>query len=126
TLGSKFDPSESLNATSSSQNSLYLLAELSSILMNEAWWQILHKLSKLLKPYNEHVESFNYLIDEWENLLAQEVEAKQNENEDTDYDLEVDIDKYLLTQMHPAVDIGAKWYICEIFADNLEAPYDIN
>lgn len=52
TLGSKFDPSESLNATSSSQNSLYLPAELSSILMNEAWWQILHKLSKLLKPYS--------------------------------------------------------------------------
>lgn len=75
---------------------------------------------------DEHVESFNYLIDEWENLLAQEVEAKQNENEDTDYDLEVDIDEYLLTQTHPAVDIGAKWYICEIFADNLEAPYDIN
>ncbi|CAG8848664.1 9108_t:CDS:1, partial [Gigaspora margarita] len=51
TLSSKFDPSESLNITSSSQNSLYLLAELSSILMNKAWCQILHKLSKLLKPY---------------------------------------------------------------------------
>ncbi|CAG8751138.1 2355_t:CDS:2 [Cetraspora pellucida] len=160
TLGSKFNPSELLNTTTSSQNSLYLLADLSSILMNEAWWQTLYKLSKLLKPYSiainllqkdkarlheqfrthkypfdmksinqfegealafdlfcneseentidKHVKSFNYLINKWENLLAQEVEARQNKNDDMDYDLEIDINEYLLTQTHSVLNIRVK------------------
>ncbi|CAG8824430.1 8897_t:CDS:2, partial [Gigaspora margarita] len=60
TLGSKFDPSKSSDAISEPEDN----------------------------TIDEHVESFNYLIDKWENLLAQEVEAKQNENEDTNYNLE--------------------------------------
>ncbi|KAF0499734.1 hypothetical protein F8M41_020444 [Gigaspora margarita] len=61
TLVSKFDPSESLNAISSLQTSLYLLAELSSILINEACkWLIYYyevwscnKLKSILYEYEQ-------------------------------------------------------------------------
>ena len=74
---------------------------------------------------DEYVENFNGFVDEWEELLDQEEKAQRDADADLNYDLEVDIDDYLLNQTHPAMEIEAKWNICEIFIDSLDAPFNI-
>jgi len=49
TLGSKFERPE--QSTSHSNQPLYLSNDISSILLDETWWQSLLELVKLLKPY---------------------------------------------------------------------------
>ncbi|CAG8811505.1 3724_t:CDS:2, partial [Gigaspora margarita] len=57
--------------------------------------------------------------------LYQENEAQEDASANLNYNLDVDIDEYLFTQTHPALDIEAKWNICKIFIDNLDAPFDV-
>ncbi|CAG8679272.1 5051_t:CDS:2 [Racocetra fulgida] len=47
-------------------------------------------------------------VDEYEKLLDQEKKAQIDASADLDYDLEANIDNYLLTHIHPAMDIKAK------------------
>ncbi|CAG8533901.1 201_t:CDS:1, partial [Scutellospora calospora] len=74
---------------------------------------------------DEYVENFNGFVDEWEELLDQEKKVQRDADADLNYDLEVDINNYLLNQTHSAIEIKAKWNICEIFIDGLDASFNI-
>jgi hypothetical protein len=90
TLGSKFESPEQSTSNQSSDNILYLPNNISSILLNETWWQSLSELVKILKPYciildilqcdkarlHEVLHGFGYFVKFWKDYDDIELSEK--------------------------------------------------
>ncbi|GBC24452.2 ribonuclease H-like domain-containing protein [Rhizophagus irregularis DAOM 181602=DAOM 197198] len=90
TLGSKFESPEQSTSHQSSDNILYLPNNISSILLDETWWQSLSELVKILKPYciildilqydkarlHEVLHGFGYFIKFWKDYDDIELSEK--------------------------------------------------
>jgi hypothetical protein len=77
------------------------------------------------------ISNWNQIVIEWERMLRDELEGQENidnfydENDEDNEDNENERNEennYIYNQIHPAIDINAKWQITDLFVKDLEFP----
>ena len=77
------------------------------------------------------ISNWNQIVIEWERMLIDELEGQENidnfydENDEDNEDNENERNEennYIYNQIHPAIDINAKWQITDLFVKDLEFP----
>ena len=75
------------------------------------------------------ISNWNQIMIEWERMLRDELEGQENignfydENDEDNEDNENERNEennYIYNQIHPAIDVDAKWQITDLFVKDLE------